>query len=163
MPAKAGHGIHHQQSPVRPGERREVLDGLVGARAGLGLHDPQHLCPGVRGEGGGDLLAGERLPPGALQGVHDRAAALHHVLHAQPEDAVHRHALHAGHPGSAHGESQRIRGPEYLAQLGADLVHDLEVLGVQMPERGRAEGAQDALGDGTRAGSEQETFVGMHG
>ena len=108
--------------------------------------------------------------------MHNRAAALHHVLHAQPEDAVdannhlvagldqvHRHALHAGHPGSAHGESQRIRGPEYLAQLGADLVHDLEVLGVQMPERGRAEGAQDALGDGTRAGSEQETFVGMHG
>ena len=44
---------------------------------------------------------------------------------------------------------ERIRGPEYLAQLGADLVHDLEVLGVQMPERGRAEGAQDALGDGT--------------
>jgi len=82
---EAGRGILDSLSEVR-----EAVEGLVGARAGFGLHDAEKFDLRVLVERGGEGLAGEGFAPRRLDGVDRRAAALHHILHARPEHAIDR-------------------------------------------------------------------------
>src|SRR5262249_2955804 len=75
-------------------------------------------------------------------------------------DEIDGEAFHAGHAGAAYGERERVLRAKDLTECLASLVHDGEVLGIEMAEGRRAERAEDALGDGAGAGSEEGAFGG---
>ena len=105
--------------------------------------------------------------------MHGRAAAFHHVLHASAEDAVHADddlvagldqvhgdAFHSRHAGTAHGKGQRIFRLENLAQHFAGLVHDGQILRIEMTESGRRERAQHARETGLGPGPSRMRSTG---
>ena len=115
-------------------------------------------------------------PQGASSGMDRGAATLHHVLHPGAEDAVDADddfvarldqvggdALHARHAGAADGEGERVLRAEDLAQQLAGLVHDGDILRVEMADGRRRQRAQNALGHGAGAGAKQDAFGGMCG
>ncbi len=128
----------------------------------------------MRVERGGELFVGESIAPCGLDGVDGSAAAFHHVLHAGAEDTVDADdgfvagleevrgdAFHAGHAGAADGEGEGVLRAEDLAEHGAGFVHDLEVLRIEMAERGRAQCAQDAMWHGAGARTHEDAFGGI--
>ena len=135
---------------------------------------PRSLARGCCVERGGDLLQGEDVAPGRFEGVDGGAAALHHVLHAGAEDAVDADddfvarldeiggdALHARHARAADGEGERVLRAEDLAQQLAGLVHDGDILRVEVAEGRGGQGAQDALGNWAGAGAKEDAFGGI--
>ena len=123
-----------------------------------------------------ELIEGERLAPTHLHHVDDGASAFHHVLHAGAEhavdadehlvaglDEVDRAALHPGHAGAAHGKRQRVLRLEDLAEHRAGVVHEREVLRIEVPERGGAERAEHAVRDGAGTGTGQDALSRLGG
>ena len=115
-------------------------------------------------------------PHGGFDRVDRGAAAFHHVLHAAAEDAVDADdhfvarldeidgdAFHARHAGAADGKGERVLRAENLAQHFAGLVHDGEILRIEVAERRRAERAQHALRHRAGAGAKKDAFGGEGG
>ena len=173
MATEAGHGVHGEERAVRMHRLGEPLERLMCASAGLGVDDAHKLHVRMRGERGGELIERDDVAPRGLHRVDGRAAAFHHVFHARAKDAVHAHddfvarldeiggdTFHPRHAGAADGKSQRVFRLENFAQPRARLIHDREILRIQMPERGRGEGAQHALRNGAGAGAKEDAFGG---
>src|ERR1035438_2026956 len=174
MPAETGHHVHYEQRIMFVDNISEAGERLMSASAGLGMDDAQQPGLRVAVERGADLCEGEDVAPRCFDDMDLGAATIHHVLHPGAEDAVDADddfiarldqvagdAFHAGHAGAANGEGERVFGAEDLAQQFAGLVHDGDILGVKVADRGRGHSAQDALGDRTWAGSHEDAFGGI--
>ena len=169
--AERGHGVDHEEDVGVVDQLRDAFEWLVGAGRGLGVDQADGLRRRVGGEGLGDRLVGDRFTPRHLDRVDRRAIALGDIFHAGAEDTVldHDHLvaaldqvgdarLHAGAAGARHREGQRILRPHHLAQQVAHGVHDLEVLGVEMPEGGAGESLEHTRRYTARAGTEEHAL-----
>ena len=82
-------------------------------------------------------------------------AADHAVVRA---DQVVDHRLHPAAAGRADRERGAVLGAERRAQQLGDVLHDLAEGGVEVADRRLRQRVEHALGDGRRAGAEQEAF-----
>ena len=135
---------------------------------------PSSFDFGMLVERGRDLFQRKHIAPRGLDGVNRRAAAFHHIFHARAENAVDADdhfiarfdeiggdAFHSGHAGAADRKGERILRAKHLTQELARLVHDREILRIEVPEGRRTERAQDALRDGARPRAEENAFSGV--
>ena len=175
MPGQRSHGIDDEQHPGLVQDLRQTFQWLQRAGGSLRMHDAHRLGVRMPLDRFGQHLEREDFTPRDFKPVDPDAGAFHHVDHPGAEDAVdaddrlvaglhqvRHHALHAGHAGGGDGEGQRVFGFEDLAQLHAGRVHDLDVAGIEVAQRGRSHGAQDAGRDGARAGAHQDAFGDVH-
>jgi hypothetical protein len=134
------------------------------------------LALGCWSSAAADLVERDDVSPRGLHGVDGGTTALHDVLHATAEDAVHADdgfiatfqeiggdALHASHAGAADGEGEGVFGLKNLPQHLAHLVHDGDVLRVEVPQGWGSQGTENPGGNWARSGAEQDAFCGMLG
>ena len=170
--AQTSDGIDQQQRPARVNEIRETRERLVRARARLCVNDADEFHLRMRVERRLDLLQRNHVAPRRLDRVDGRAAALHHILHARAEYAVDAHdhlvarldeidraAFHAGHARAADGKREPVFRAHHLAEHRARVIHDREILRIEMPQRGRRHRAKHALRHRARTGPEEDAFV----
>jgi hypothetical protein len=154
----------------------EARKGLMRASARLGMDDANEGRARMLVKGGGDLLQGDYLAPGGFHCVHPRTTALHRIFHTATKDTVHadnhliarlnqigRNALHSRHARATDRESESVCCAEHLAEHFARLIHDGEILWVQMTERWRPESSQYTLRNRAWTGAEKDSFLRKNG
>ena len=120
---------------------------------------PTHLARGRAASAAATASASIVSPPGGVDQVHEGAVALGHVRHPRAEHAGHADdrlvarlgqvgdaGLHAGAAGAGDRQRELVLGPEHLLQEAARLVHDREVLRIEVAERRRGQRRQHARG-----------------
>ena len=148
-----------------------LLERLMRAGRCLGVDDAEHFYFGMLRQQICHRSRLDRLAPRRFDGVDGRARALHHILHTAAEDAVHAHAcfiawlqqvhharLHARAAGAADGHGEFVLRAEDLAQKIAHLVHDFQILGIEMAESRRGERAEDSFRHLARPGAHEDAF-----
>jgi hypothetical protein len=153
---------------------RQPLERLMRASARLGVDNPDDFRLGMCVERGGDLIERENIAPCRFDGVNRCSAAFHYVLHPPAEHAIHandclvpgldevrRDAFHPGHAGAAHRERQRVLRAENLPQLFACLVHNRDVLRIEMSERRRTKRPQHTVRHRAWAWAHEDAFDGI--
>ena len=175
MAAEGGDGIDDEEHAGIVEQVTEPFEGLEGAGGGFGMDDAEGLGLRVVRDGRLQHVHGEDLAPGDIDAVNGHARAFHDIHHAAAEDAVHADdgfiaaleevrddAFHACHAGGGDGEGEGVVGLKDFPEHHAGVVHDLDVARVEVTERGRGHGAEDAGGDGARAGAHEDAFGDVH-
>ncbi len=106
------------------------------------------------------LLGGDAMPPSRLDHVHASAISLGDILHSATENAIDAHdhlvagldqiantCLHAGTTRAGDGHGHLVIRLKNLPQHLSRLIHDVQVLGIQMTDRGRSQRLQHAGGN----------------
>jgi hypothetical protein len=172
VPRQRRHCVDHQQRARAVNEARNLLQRLVRARRLLGVDDADPLRARVRRERRRHRARLDGLPPRHVEQMHRRAVAVGHVRHARAERArdaddhlvsslgqVGDARLHAGAPRPGHRERQLVLGLEHALQKAARLVHDLQVLRIQVAERRRRKRREHTGWNLTRSRPEQDAGV----
>jgi len=174
MTAEAGHRVHRQQCAAGVNQVGNAVQRLMGAGAGFGMNEAKQPGARVPLEGRANLLQGKHVAPAGFQGMDGCAAALHDLFHPGAKNAVdadddlvarlnqvHGEALHAGHTRAGNREGKLILGAKNLPQQLAGLVHDGDILRVQVAQGRRPQRAQNTKGHGTGARPQEKTFGGV--
>jgi len=168
---QAGHGVDEIEGVRAPQKGSDLGHGVQDTGGRLGVdegNDPVGLLldPFL------DRFRDDRRAPGELDGVHVRAEPRCDLPHPDTEDAVYENedpvagfhqvdeaGLHPGRAGPRHGDGQLVfrvhDRPEHFLQF----IHDLQEIGVQVPQGLPAEGPVDFGGHTGGPRSHQQDFL----
>ena len=166
VPAQAGNGVNKQECASGMYQIRQAGKRLMRPGARLGVNNSHQAGFGVLVEGGRNLFGSDDITPGSFDRMDCRSATFHDILHSSAKhtidahddfiprfDEVYGETFHSGHTGAADRKGQSVLCPEHLPQHLTGLIHDSEILWIEVAQRGSSEGAQYALRHraGTRA------------
>ena len=166
--AQRGHGVDQQQRAGVVDDCGDLFDRLPGAGRSFGHDDADHLR--LRHVDGPSAISSavKTSPQGrsmrvtlaparsATSPIRAPKTPLTHDDHRVARlDEIDDRRFHAGRAGAAHRERHPVLRAEQLAQAALQLVHDLQVVRIEVPDRRPRQRGEHARVDVARAGAEQ--------
>ena len=144
-----------------------LLDRLMSTSRGLGVHDTDHFHLGMFLESHGHLLWINNLSPFNFDRMYTCPIPFGHVLHSIAENTVDTDnhliarlnqitdtSFHAGASGARHSHGHVVFGRKNRLQQLPGFIHNLQVFGIEMADRGSCQSLQNSRGNGTRTRSQ---------
>ena len=170
---EGGDAIGDRQRSGLVGRLADRLGLIVHAGRRFGLHKSDHVRL-LAADEVANLLRVVRLAPSLRELHHFGALTAGHLTDTVGEKSVGEQRklaarlgkighgrFHAGAARAGNGQTERVFGGVSVPQEGADLIGDLEEVGIQVPDDILRHGGVDARGDHAGSRSEKQTFWGL--